>query len=480
MTYEETLDYLYHVAPAFERVGAGAYKAGLTNTYALDEHFHHPHKNYLTIHIAGTNGKGSTAHTLAAILQAEGYKVGLYTSPHLVDFSERIRVNGVAIPPERVVTFVETERQFFAPLQPSFFELTTALAFLYFSEEQVDIAVIEVGLGGRLDCTNIITPILSVITNISLDHTQLLGDSLAKIAYEKAGIMKSGVPCVIGELCDESETVFRQVAKERNSPLIIAQHHDEMAEVFALTGDYQQRNKDTILSAVDVLRERMTISDEAIRYGLRHVVALTGLRGRWQTLATAPLTICDTGHNVAAWQWLAPQIARTAQHYLPPTGVLRIIFGMVDDKDVATVLAMLPPTAVYYFCQASTKRAIPAEELLSMAAASGLTGRAFSSVAEASDLPGQAVPQELNGRAFSSVPSSSDLHRRAFTSVAEGQELNGRAFSTVAKGQELNGRAFSSVAEAYAQARHEASNHDLLFIGGSSYVVADLLTDINH
>ena len=228
MTYEETIDYLFHATPVFENVGASAYKEGLTNTLALDEHFNHPHRQYKTIHVAGTNGKGSCSHTLASILQAEGYKVGLYTSPHLIDFRERIRVNGQCIDQERVIRFVEEERSFFEPLHPSFFELTTALAFTYFAEQKVDVAVIEVGLGGRLDCTNIITPILSIITNISLDHTQFLGNTLPLIAKEKAGIIKNRIPVVVGETTAETKNVFEEVANQHDAPLIFAEDNNEI------------------------------------------------------------------------------------------------------------------------------------------------------------------------------------------------------------------------------------------------------------
>lgn len=281
MNYEETINYLYNAAPAFEKVGAGAYKEGLSNTHILDKHFNHPHKQFKTIHIAGTNGKGSCSHTLASILQSQGYKVGLYTSPHLVDFRERIRVNRECISEERVIRFVEKEKSFFEPLQPSFFELTTALAFLYFAEQNVDIAVIEVGLGGRLDCTNIITPILSVITNISFDHTQFLGNTLAKIAREKAGIIKNGVPVLVGETCEETRPVFEQVAREHDATLYYAE--DNIIEgdyEFELKGAYQEKNKNTILNIVRLLRNQIDISNDAVINGMKNVCELTGLMGR--------------------------------------------------------------------------------------------------------------------------------------------------------------------------------------------------------
>ncbi len=422
MNYQETIDYLYNAAPAFEKVGAGAYKEGLYNTHALDEHFGHPHKSYKTIHIAGTNGKGSCSHTIAAILQSAGYKVGLYTSPHLVDFRERIRVNGECISEERVIKFVEEERNFFEPLQPSFFELTTALAFKYFEEQTVDIAVIEVGLGGRLDCTNIITPLLSVITNISFDHTQFLGNTLALIAGEKAGIIKHGVPCVIGEYTDETRKVFEQKAAEECSPIVFAQDNKMESDVdFELKGAYQAKNRNTILNAVNILKRSLHIDDNAVKEGFAKVCELTGLAGRWQTLSVSPLVICDTGHNLAGWEYLAPQIKdtfdkrRIENHGEGKYCTLRIVFGMVDDKDIHSVMHLLPKNATYYFCQASTHRAIKAEKVAQMAQEAGLQGAHFQ-----------------------------------------------------------------SVKEAYDKAMEDSSQNDFIFVGGSSYVVADLLTARNN
>ncbi len=422
MNYQETIDYLYNAAPAFEKVGAGAYKEGLYNTHALDEHFGHPHKSYKTIHIAGTNGKGSCSHTIAAILQSAGYKVGLYTSPHLVDFRERIRVNGECISEERVIKFVEEERNFFEPLQPSFFELTTALAFKYFEEQTVDIAVIEVGLGGRLDCTNIITPLLSVITNISFDHTQFLGNTLALIAGEKAGIIKHGVPCVIGEYTDETRKVFEQKAAEECSPIVFAQDNKMESDVdFELKGAYQAKNRNTILNAVNILKRSLHIDDNAVKEGFAKVCELTGLAGRWQTLSVSPLVICDTGHNLAGWEYLAPQIKDTFDKRRIENSsegkdcTLRIVFGMVDDKDIHSVMHLLPKNATYYFCQASTHRAIKAEKVAQMAQEAGLQGAHFQ-----------------------------------------------------------------SVKEAYDKAMKDSSQNDFIFVGGSSYVVADLLTALNN
>ena len=392
--------------PMFERQGASGYKEGLSNTRALDEHFNHPHTKYKTIHIAGTNGKGSCSHSIAAILQTAGYRVGLYTSPHLVDFSERIRVNGEPISEKYVIDFVEHERHFFEPLHPSFFEVTTALAFKYFSDMNVDVAVIEVGLGGRLDCTNIISPILSVITNISFDHTQFLGNTLAKIASEKAGIIKKGTRVVIGEATSETRPVFEAKAKEMCAPICFAEDnpYENAADLMTdLQGAYQRKNANTILTAIANLPE-LSISNDNIRRGLANVCTLTGLKGRWQTLAQHPLIICDTGHNVAGWKYLSRQIAQQ------PCDALHIVFGMVDDKDIDTVMDMLPKNAKYYFTKAETHRAINE------------------------------------------------------TVLKEKAETRG-----------LSGNAYSSVQQAYNAAKKNAEDNDFVFIGGSSYVVADLL-----
>ena len=417
MNYQETIEYLFNRTPAFEKIGAKAYKPGLQTTFALDDHFGHPHQKYKTIHIAGTNGKGSSSHTLAAILQSQGYKVGLYTSPHLIDFRERIRVNGECVPEQYVIDFVEENRAFFEPLHPSFFELTTAMALKYFAEQKVDYAVIEVGLGGRLDCTNIITPILSIITNISFDHTQFLGNTLAEIAGEKAGIIKPGVPVVIGEYLPETRTVFEKKAKSENAPILFAQDFDadhlessETCDVdMELKGSYQERNKKTILTALHILRQKLAISDEAIREGFAHVCELTGLRGRWEKLNDTPLTICDTGHNLAGWSYLAPQINAVKAE------TKHIVFGMVDDKDVVHVLQLLKEKlenrVKYYWTQPSTKRAIPVEKLSELALKLG-----------------------------------------------------------------LHGETYHSVKEAYSAALKNAEKGDFVFVGGSSYVVADLLS----
>lgn len=378
MDYQNTLTYLYNSVPMFQQVGGSAYKEGLENTRVLDEHFGHPHRSFRTIHVAGTNGKGSCSHTLAAILQEAGYRVGLYTSPHLVDFRERIRVNGQPVPEAYVVRFVEEERSFFEPLHPSFFELTTAMAFRYFADERVDVAVIEVGLGGRLDCTNIIRPDVCIITNISLDHTQFLGDTLAKIAAEKAGIIKAGTPVVIGETTPETKTVFLHKAEAEKTPIIFAE--DTMKNDFPgmkieLQGLYQKKNTRTILAALPALREAgYRISEQSVRNGFAHVCELTGLMGRWQKLQDAPTLICDTGHNVGGIAYIAEQLKQQVYRRL------HIVIGMVNDKDISGVLALLPQDATYYFTKASVRRALPEEELRRLATNAGLQGSCYPDV----------------------------------------------------------------------------------------------------
>jgi dihydrofolate synthase/folylpolyglutamate synthase len=378
MNYQNTLTYLYNSAPMFQQVGGSAYKEGLENTRILDEHFGNPHYSFRTIHVAGTNGKGSCSHTIAAILQEAGYRVGLYTSPHLVDFRERIRINGRPIPEEYVVHFVEKERSFFEPLHPSFFELTTAMAFCYFADEKVDVAVIEVGLGGRLDCTNIIHPDLCIITNISFDHTQFLGDTLAKIAGEKAGIIKKDIPVVIGETTPETKAVFLQRAEEVNAPIIFAENttkNDYPGMRTELQGLYQIKNTRTILTALPLLEKAgYHIDEQSVRNGFAHVCELTGLMGRWQKLQDTPTLICDTGHNVGGITYIAEQLKQQNYRHL------HIIIGMVNDKDVSGVLALLPKDATYYFTKASVKRALPEEELCKLAAKAGLQGSCYPNV----------------------------------------------------------------------------------------------------
>lgn len=434
MNYAETTLYLFSQLPQFEKDGAKGYKEGLQNSLALDAHFGHPHRSFRTIHVAGTNGKGSCSHSLAAILQTCGYRVGLYTSPHLVDFRERIRINGHPISEDYVVGFVEHERHFFESLRPTFFELATAMAFKYFSDMKVDIAVIEVGLGGRLDCTNIITPMLSVITNISFDHTQFLGDTLAKIAAEKAGIIKRGIPVVIGETTAETRPVFEEKAKSNNAPLVFAEDEKEVLGAEPqpngtilyhtlhygelkgeLGGLYQTKNTNTVLCAIRQLEQlgilcRCTMPEnqhqcqEEINDALPHVCQLTGLQGRWQTIRRNPLVICDTGHNLAGWEYLSRQLKEVKCRHM------HIVFGMVDDKDVDNVMKLLPTNASYYFTKADNHRAISEHVLLEKGLQNGLSSSAFDTVEEA--------------------------YRTAFDT---------------------------------------ASTDDFIFVGGSSYVVADFL-----
>lgn len=428
MTYEETIQYLFNSAPLFQHVGGAAYKEGLSTTHILDAHFNHPHNQYKTIHIAGTNGKGSCAHTIAAILQHTGLKVGLYTSPHLVDFRERIRINGEMMPQQYVIDFVEEERSFFEPLHPSFFELTTALAFKYFAEQHVDVAVIEVGLGGRLDCTNIISPILSVITNISFDHTQFLGNTLAQIASEKAGIIKHKVPVIIGECNAETRSVFEHKAHEVEAPILFAEDNKEVlssefsdlyghklrhyttrsfGDIYGeLTGECQIKNANTILCALHSLSKIFSVTHEDITYAFEHVCEMTGLRGRWQILQEHPTIICDTGHNTGGWQYLAHQLAQIATS----GNKLHIVFGMASDKDIERVMSTLPHEACYYWTKASVKRA-------------------------------------TSEQTIANIATKYDLH----------------------------GKTYSNVARAYEAAINNASTNDYIYVGGSSFIVADLL-----
>ena len=397
MTYQETIEYLFNSTPLFQNVGKDAYKEGLENTLKLDEYFGYPHRTFKTIHVAGTNGKGSCSHTLAAILQSAGYKVGLYTSPHLVDFRERIRVNGEVISKEYVIDFVEQHRSFFEPLHPSFFELTTAMAFNWFAKQKVDVAVIEVGLGGRLDCTNIIRPDLCVITNISFDHIQFLGDTLAKIASEKAGIIKPKIPVVIGEIHPETESVFINKSDLESAPIHFAQRESSVQKAIftpeggityhtteypllkgQLGGYCQVKNTQTILTAVRILQEKgYHIEKEHVYQGFAEVCQLTGLMGRWQIIQEQPKMICDTGHNKAGIEYIVKQLS--AQKYRQ----LRIVLGMVNDKDISGVLAMLPKEATYYFTKASVSRALSEEKVKELAQQAGLQGNTYPNVEEA-------------------------------------------------------------------------------------------------
>lgn len=380
MNYSEAIEVLYNQAPMFQHVGKSAYKTGLDTTLRLDQYFGHRHREYKTIHIAGTNGKGSTSHLTAAILAQAGYRVGLYTSPHLKDFRERIRVNGAMISEGKVAAFVARALPLIEELRPSFFELTTAMAFDYFAEQRVDVAVIEVGLGGRLDCTNIIMPELSVITNISLDHTDLLGDSLQAIAREKAGVIKAGVPLIVGETQPEVAEIFVRRAEEVGTSITFADR--EKADVplppCEMHGTYQDINRRTVLAIIDTLRQRgLSIPYSAVTEGMARVCSLTGIMGRWQTISDRPRTICDTGHNEAGIGFVADQLQ--SEHYK----TLRIVIGMVSDKDISHILTLLPRDAVYYFTKAHIPRALDELQLKERAAAAGLSGEAYPTVAEA-------------------------------------------------------------------------------------------------
>lgn len=410
--------------PEYQRIGHLAYKPGLDNSLRLDAIFNHPHRQYKTIHVGGTNGKGSTSHLLAAILQQSGYKVGLYTSPHLVDFRERIRVNGEVVPKKYVVDFVKKYREQFEPIMPSFFELTMEMAFLYFAEQEVDVAVIEVGLGGRLDSTNIISPDLCIITNIGFDHMQYLGDTLPKIAAEKAGIIKTHTPVVIGEMGHtEVARVFTDKAQSVNAPIVFSEiymnnfvaargesgwlfqadgYPDLMGE---LKGPAQDKNARTVLTAVEVLLETgYDIPREAVYKGFANVITITGLMGRWQQLQSSPKIICDIAHNAHGLRYIAEQLRSEKFDRL------HIVFGMVNDKDVKSVLALLPEDALYYFTKASVERA-----------------------------------------------------------------LNEKMLAQQAAGFGLHGATYDSVSSAVTAAKENADKNDLIFIGGSSFIVADAL-----
>ena len=439
MSYDETLEYLYRFAPMFQQVGSNAYKEGMENSFLIDKHLNHPHTQYKTIHVGGTNGKGSTSHLLASVLQEAGYKTGLYTSPHLLDFRERIRVNGEMIDKAFVVNFIASNQTFFESIHPSFFELTTGMAFAYFADRKVDVAVIEVGLGGRLDCTNVITPVVSIITNISFDHTQLLGNTLTAIAKEKAGIIKPGVPVVIGEAEGEVKAFFEEykgIAGLRYATPAMTQHLLNNPSMFFVqeqspilsanllpsgywkfeTPDYpglicelggwaQEKNAATVLFVIKLLKNgAFSIPPEAVYRGFRHVVENTGLMGRWQIAGFRPKIVLDTGHNEAGIEYIVKQLQ------LEKHEQLHIVFGMVNDKDISAVLALLPKNALYYFTQASIPRALDAGKLADQA-----------------------------------------------------MEFN------------LKGKAYHSVKEAFSAAKQQATEKDFIFVGGSTFVVAEAL-----
>ncbi|GAB4452198.1 MAG: folylpolyglutamate synthase/dihydrofolate synthase family protein [Bacteroidales bacterium] len=402
MNYQEAIEYLYSKAPMFTHIGKSAYKANLDNSIELDKYFGQPHKAYKTIHIAGTNGKGSVSHSLAAILQEAGYKVGLYTSPHLKDFSERIKINGIQISEDEVIVFIQKHKNIIKSVQPSFFEITTFLAFEYFKQQNVEIAVIETGLGGRLDTTNLIQPILSIITNIGWDHADLLGNSLESIANEKAGIIKKNAPFIIGEHQVEIDEIFIDKADHVDSPFyfaddeyaiknaFITQNYLLQVEVykkgipflpglkFQLLGKYQTRNIPTILKATDILKEQgFTISDQNIYRAFKSVVDLTGLQGRWQILKSKPLTICDIGHNYPGLKWNIEQLKETKKNKL------FFVLGFVKDKDISKILGLFPVDAYYIFTKANIPRALDAHELYSIASTFGLNGEVVENVKEA-------------------------------------------------------------------------------------------------
>ena len=401
MNYQETLDWMFNKLPMYQRIGGAAYKANLDNTIALLQLLDNPHRKFKSIHVAGTNGKGSTSHMLASIFQEAGFRTGLYTSPHLRDFRERIRINGAMIPEENVVNFISQHQPDLEKIGLSFFEMTVGMAFDYFASQQVDIAIVEVGMGGRLDSTNLITPELSVITNIGLDHVQFLGDTLEKIAAEKAGIIKENVPVVIGETQDETHKVFEDKANECHSPICFAdqlfdcdkihmesklvQKYDiwknnelylEACEI-PLMGNYQKKNLTTVACAIDQLRERFGVTDKHIRDGIASVVRNTHLMGRWQILNYDPLTIADTGHNVDGIREVISQLSEMSYNKL------HFVIGMVNDKDIDHILQLLPHHCEYYFCKADIPRGLDAKVLADKAFELGLRGQVYDSVRHA-------------------------------------------------------------------------------------------------
>lgn len=415
MNYQETLDYLVEQLPMFQKIGPAAYRTGLDNTLKLDEYFKSPHQYFPAIHVAGTNGKGSVSHMLASILQDAGYKVGLYTSPHLLDFRERIKVNGKLIGRKFITDFVDENIGFFNTFRPSFFEISVFMAFNYFVRHRIDIAVIEVGLGGRLDATNIINPVLSVITNIGKDHTEILGDTLAKIAFEKAGIIKSRTPVVIGESHPETLPVFIRRAEELKAPLVVADMQYNIDSSFSssegyqvfrvkkngtlpypnlkcgLLGHYQRKNTVTLLSVIDQLRQvGFNLEEKVIYTGIKNVIRNTGLAGRWQITGHEPVTVADTAHNADGLKQVVQQIAET------PHEKLHMIIGFVNDKDIDSMLTLLPPEADYYFARLSVPRTLDEKVLESKAMAFGIKGTSFPSVKEAyASLQNKTSPNDL-------------------------------------------------------------------------------------
>ena len=375
MTYQETIQYLYAQLPMFQRVGQAAYKADLSNITRICNLLGNPQNQFKSIHVAGTNGKGSVTHMLASVLQEAGYKVGIYCSPHLVDFRERVKVNGQMISKQEVIDFVAQCKDLFDEIQPSFFEYTTALAFQCFAQQKVDVAVVEVGLGGRLDSTNVITPELSVITNIGLDHTNILGDTIGKIAVEKAGIIKIGIPVLIGEKQLETEKVFEDIASKNSSKLSYAKSVDILCD---LNGIYQKKNIATAFSAIQLLKEQgWKIEDKAVEDGFLKVAKNTAFMGRWQVLGSNPMIVCDTGHNKEGVEYVVQQLAQEKYEQL------HIVWGAVKDKDQSKVLELLPKDAIYYFCAPNLERAMSATELKDIAQQKSLRGQSYSSVNDA-------------------------------------------------------------------------------------------------
>lgn len=405
MNYAETVAWMFSRLPMYQQVGAVAYKKDLTNTLAFAEVLGHPERSLLCIHVAGTNGKGSTSHLLASVLQAAGYKVGLYTSPHLNDFRERIRINGALIEADFVVDFIATHRAFLEQQELSFFEMTVGMAFAYFAAEKTDINIIEVGMGGRLDSTNIITPEVAVITNIGLDHTQFLGTTLPEIAGEKAGIIKPGIPVVVGEWEAATQPVFESRAQALQAPLYYAGALQTTTYPSALKGAYQEANKKTVQQTLAVLQAqgKYVIPEEAIQKGFMEVMERTGLRGRWQILGHQPKIIADTAHNAHGLRVVMPQLL--AESFVQ----LHIVLGVVNDKDLDEILPLFPENALYYFCRPKVPRGLDAEILRQKA-----------------------------------------------------EEF------------QRNGKVFSSVSEAYDEARKQAGSSDVIYVGGSTFVVAEL------
>lgn len=405
MTYQDTLNWMFSQLPMYQRQGKAAYKADLSNTLKLTKYLNYPERDFKSVHVAGTNGKGSSSHMLASVLQEAGYKVGLYTSPHLKDFRERIKINGKEVSTQFVIGFIKRNKAFFEANYLSFFEMTVGMAFEYFSKEKVDIAIIEVGLGGRLDSTNVITPEVSVITNIGIDHTQFLGSTLEVIAFEKGGIIKPNIPVVIGETQKETTSLFNELAEKNNSEIVFADK--EITEIYEsdLKGSYQSKNIRTVTQVIKTLQQKgYRITENQLKNGLQNVVRNTGLLGRWQILNEHPKTVCDTGHNKEGLAYVMNQLQKEVFE------TLHIVFGVVNDKDLDSIVGLLPENAIYYFCK----------------------------------------PEILRGL-------DANILKEAFA-------LHG-----------LKGEAYNSVNEAYNEAKKQSNSNDFIFIGGSTFVVAEII-----